>query len=260
MGVGDIYKSEGYHLAWSDEFNKAGAPDPANWKYEQGFVRNEELQWYQQENAFCENGMLVIEARKEHKPNPVYDANSNQWRKKRPFIEYTSSCLITEGLKSWQYGRFEMRGKINISNGLWPAFWTLGEQGEWPANGEIDIMEYYKGKVLANIASMGSNWKPKWFSTNKSITELGGPAWADQFHIWRMDWDANTISLFIDNVLVNRVAQDELKNENGSKIDPFKQKHYILFDLAMGGMNGGELGDTKFPNRMEIDYVRVYQK
>jgi len=258
--VKDIYKAEGYHLAWADEFDQDGRPDPASWKYEQGFVRNNELQWYQLENAFCADGLLIIEARKEEKPNPGYLAGSRDWRKKRKNIDYTSACLITEGLQSFQYGRFEMRGRINVSSGLWPAFWTLGVKGGWPANGEIDIMEYYENKVLANIASMGPAGKPKWFSNTQSITSLGGPQWADQFHVWRMDWDAESISLFIDHILINKVALDKLQNEDGSKINPFQQKHYILLDLAMGGMNGGELGDTKFPNRMEVDYVRVYQK
>jgi beta-glucanase (GH16 family) len=103
------YSSEGYKLVWSDEFEKDGTPNPANWDYEKGFVRNEELQWYQPENAFCKDGKLIIEARKEEKPNPLYVEGSNDWRKKSKNIEYTSACLITKGLQSWQYGRFEMR-------------------------------------------------------------------------------------------------------------------------------------------------------
>lgn len=256
----DKYSSEGYKLVWSDEFNKDGAPDPANWDYEKGFVRNMELQWYQPENAFCKDGKLIIEARKELKPNPLYVEGSNDWRKKPKNITYTSACIITKGLQSWQYGRFEMRGKINISDGLWPAFWTLGLKGRWPANGEIDIMEYYQGNLLANIASLGADKKPKWFSHTKSITELGGKKWAAAFHIWRMDWDSETISLFVDGILLNKTPLSDLKNDDGSDFHPFKQEHYILFDLAMGGMNGGSLNDTKFPNRMEVDYVRVYQK
>ncbi|KQR71382.1 family 16 glycosylhydrolase [Pedobacter sp. Leaf176] len=254
------YSKEGYNLVWSDEFEKDGIPDAKNWTYEKGFVRNEELQWYQPENAFCRNGLLVIEARKEMKPNPLYEEGSNNWRKKPKNIEYTSACLITKGLQSFQYGRFEMRGRINISSGLWPAFWTLGENGRWPGNGEIDIMEYYRGKILANIASLGANNKPKWFSNTKSTEELGGTKWASKFHIWRMDWDSEAISLYVDDVLLNKTSLDKLKNEDGSSVNPFRQKHYILLNLAMGGLNGGELNDTKFPNRMEVDYVRVYQK
>lgn len=254
------YSAEGYKLIWHDEFDKAGPPDPENWNYEHGFVRNEELQWYQKENAFCADGMLILEARKERKANPLFVAGSKDWRKSRENIEYTSACLITRNLREFQYGRFEMRGRINISAGLWPAFWTLGVKGNWPANGEIDIMEYYKGNLLANIASAGEGGKPKWFSNTRSVDSLGAEKWASRFHVWRMDWDENSISLFVDGMLLNKTMLSQLTNAGGSSFHPFKQKHYILFDLAMGGMNGGELGDTKFPNRMEIDYVRVYQK
>ncbi len=258
--VSTQYAAEGYQLVWNDEFEKDGIPNPANWTYEKGFVRNEELQWYQAENAFCKAGKLIIEARKEKKPNPLYVAGSKDWRKKPQNIEYTSACIITKDLQSWQYGRFEMKAKIDISAGLWPAFWTLGLKGRWPANGEIDVMEYYRGKILANIASMGKNDKPKWFSNTKSTDSLGGKKWASEFHTWRMDWDETAISLFVDDVLMNKTLLSQLENEKGTTFHPFKQKHYILFDLALGGMNGGELGDTRFPNRMEVEYVRVYQK
>ncbi|MFD2581051.1 family 16 glycosylhydrolase [Pedobacter vanadiisoli] len=258
--IANQYASEGYKLVWHDEFEKDGIPNPANWTYEKGFVRNEELQWYQAENAFCKDGKLIIEARKEQKPNPLYVAGSNDWRKKPQNIAYTSACIITKDLQSWQYGRFEMSARIDISAGLWPAFWTLGLNGRWPANGEIDIMEYYRGKLLANIASMGKNGKPKWFSNTKSTDSLGGKKWASQFHTWRMDWDEEAISLFVDDVLLNKTLLSQLENEDGTTFHPFKQKHYILFDLALGGMNGGDLKDTRFPNRMEVEYVRVYQK
>lgn len=250
------YSTEGYQLVWGDEFSEDGIPNPKNWTYEKGFVRNEELQWYQSENTFCKNGLLVIEARKEQRPNPNYVEGSRDWRKSRKNIEYTSASLITQGLHSWQYGRFEMRGKINISAGLWPAFWTLGEKGRWPANGEIDIMEYYKGKLLTNIARMGNDRKPKWFSTTKAVNG----EWAKQFHVWRMDWDNEHISLYVDNELYLTVGLSELQNEDQQRLNPFMQKHYILFDLALGGLNGGDVTRTTFPSRLEVDYVRVYQK
>ncbi|RYD69347.1 MAG: glycoside hydrolase family 16 protein, partial [Sphingobacteriales bacterium] len=78
--------------------------------------------------------------------------------------------------------------------------------------------------------------------------------------VWRMDWDSEAISLYVDDLLLNKTPLNQLENEDGSGVNPFRQRHYILFDLAMGGLNGGDLNDTKFPNRMEIDYVRVYQK
>jgi len=115
-------RATGYELVWADEFDKTGRPDPNNWTYEQGFVRNRELQWYQPENARCKDGLLIIEARRERKPNPHYDPAADSWRRSRRHAEYTSACLITRGLHSWTYGRFEMRARIDTRAGMWPAF------------------------------------------------------------------------------------------------------------------------------------------
>lgn len=255
------YQEEGYYLVWSDEFNTAGKVNPYNWQFEHGFARNEETQWYQEENAWCENGLLIIEARKEKKKNPHYAPESSHWGRKREFIEYTSSSLNTSGNKGWLYGRFEMRAKINVSDGLWPAFWTLGVDKEWPSNGEIDIMEYYNGKILANIACGTSRrWNAEWYGKTRSIDELGGKAWADEFHVWRMDWTADYIALYVDDDLMIKEPLSKLYNKDGSGFNPFRQPHYILVNLAMEGINGGKLNDTTFPNRYEIDYIRVYQK
>nr|WP_294875735.1 glycoside hydrolase family 16 protein [uncultured Pedobacter sp.] len=256
-----IYTKEGYKLVWADEFNNNGKPDSTSWKYEQGFVRNEEAQWYQADNAWCENGLLVIEGRKETIPNPGFKKESGDWRINRENAEYTSSSIKTAGKHSWQYGRFVMRGKIDVSSGLWPAWWTLGVSGEWPSNGEIDMMEYYRGKLLANIAvGTSKKYQAEWHSNTKSIIELGGPEWVSKFHIWRMDWTEKDIALYIDDQLLIKVDMDSLYNKDGSNTHPFKQPHYMLLNLAMGGTNGGELANTKFPNRFEVDYVRVYQK
>jgi beta-glucanase (GH16 family) len=258
--IANKYKDDGYKLVWSDEFNKNGQPDSTNWNYEHGFVRNEELQWYQPENAECKNGLLIIEARKEEKPNPRYTEGSNDWRRKRPTIQYTSSCIITRGKQSWQYGRFELRARIGISKGMWPAWWTLGVDKRWPANGEIDIMEYYRGKLLANIACLGKDRRPEWFSNTFSTDSLGGTAWADKFHIWRMDWTEDFIALYIDDQLLNKVSLDLLVNKDDSGFNPFRQPHYMLFNLAIGGQNGGDPSGTSFPQKFEVDYVRIYQK
>ncbi len=153
-----------------------------------------------------------------------------------------------------------MRGRITINPGLWPAWWTLGVSGEWPANGEIDIMEYYRDKLLANIAYLGLDKKAEWFSNTFSIDSLGGGDWASKFHIWRMDWDETSITLFIDNQLLNRVETAKLVNKDNSGFNPFHQRHYMLLNLALGGTNGGDLNSTDFPQRFEVDYVRVYQK
>lgn len=254
-------KGNDYKLVWADEFNVNGAPDTSKWSYENGFVRNTELQWYQTDNAICENGMLVIEARRENRLNSLYEEGSADRKKSRKNILYTSSSLNTRKKFSWQYGRFEMRGRIDISKGMWPAWWTLGDTKRWPANGEIDIMEYYRGSLLANIACLNSNgYSAKWFGKKYPTDSLGGAAWASKFHTWRMDWTDSEISLFVDDQLLNRVDVDSLFNRDGSGFNPFRQPHYMLLNLAMGGTNGGDPSQTRFPNRFEIDYVRVYQK
>jgi beta-glucanase (GH16 family) len=249
-----------YQLVWSDEFEKDGRPDSTKWGYEHGFVRNEEAQWYQPENARCKNGMLVIEAKREQKPNPVYVPGSNNWAKKRRVINYTSSCLVTAGKKTWLYGRFEIKARIDISQGMWPAWWTLGVEKPWPANGEIDIMEYYKGKLLANIACLGKDGNPEWFSNRFPVDSMGGAGWSSRFHIWKMDWTPAYIALYVDEQLLNKVALDSLENKDGTGFNAFKQPHYMLLNLAVGGMNGGDPGRTSFPRKFEVDYVRVYQE
>lgn len=251
---------KGYHLVWSDEFNRDGRPDSTKWTFEKGFVRNHELQWYQPENAFCEDGQLVIEARKTDLPNPGYLPESKDWRAQKKSIGYTSSCLLTRGIASWQYGIFEMRARIDIRNGLWPAWWTLGISKPWPANGEIDIMEFYRGMLLANVATKGENGKTKWFDPRYKVDSMGGQQWASRFHVWKMDWNEHHIAIYVDNLLLNKVSLEELTLHDGSGFNPFKQPHYMLLDLAIGGDNGGDPSATEFPNRFEVDYVRVYQK
>jgi beta-glucanase (GH16 family) len=251
----------GYRLIWSDEFNKDGQPDPNNWTYERGFVRNQELQWYQPDNARCQNGLLIIEGRRQRKQNPRYSADSRDWRRSREYAEYTSSSLTTRRLHSWMFGRFEMRGRIDTRPGLWPAFWTLGVEGPWPGNGEIDIMEYYRGILLANAAwAAERRWAAKWDDSKKPITEFNDPNWSEKFHIWRMDWDADSIKLYVDDILLNQVNLKETINKNGDGKNPFHQPHYIILNLAIGGTSGGDPSDTKFPAKFEVDYVRIYQK
>jgi beta-glucanase (GH16 family) len=245
-----------YKLAWADEFNNEGPPDSTNWRFEKGFVRNHETQWYQAQNAFCHNGLLVIEARKEHLPNPGYKAGSTNWKASREFIDYTSASMNTEKQHSWLYGRFVMRAKIDVDAGLWPAFWTLGMGKQWPSNGEIDIMEYYRNKLLANIAcGTDKPYHAKWYSNAKPLDTFKA-GWSKEFHIWRMDWDSEAISLYVDDLLLNRVALKDLVNRDGSNYNPFTQPQYILLNLAIGG----DPSATTFPRRFEVDYVRVYQK
>jgi len=96
----------GYTLNWSDEFNTNGKPDSKNWGYETGFLRNEEAQWYQMNNAGCLDGALQIIGKREHFINPTYNSSSSDWRLNRHYVEYTSASLNTSGLHSWLYGTF----------------------------------------------------------------------------------------------------------------------------------------------------------
>nr|WP_317196599.1 BNR-4 repeat-containing protein [Hymenobacter negativus] len=260
-GDGAAPSYEGWKLMWADEFNTPGAPDPKSWKFETGFARNHELQWYQPDNARVEGGNLVIEARQETRPNPTYKAGSTDWRTSRPTIDYTSASLNTSGLRQWQYGRFEMRARIDARSGLWPAFWTLGVSKPWPSNGEIDIMEYYKGNILANVASgTAKPYSAKWHSETKPVASFADPAWSQKFHIWRMDWNEKAIRLYVDDLLLNETLLASTVNQDGSNFNPMMQPHYVLLNLALGGDNGGPLTGTTFPSRYEIDYVRVYQR
>jgi beta-glucanase (GH16 family) len=246
---------------WADEFNVDGPPDSKNWDFEQGFMRNDELQWYQRTNARCRNGMLIIEARRERIKNPRHDPNRSDWRRSRSHADYSSASINTRGRHRWLYGRFVMRARIDTRPGLWPAFWTLGEARRWPGCGEVDIMEYYNGKLLANAAWLGSRrGRPQWDSFDQPITEFGDANWATKFHDWQMDWDRDRIRLLVDNELLNEIDVAAAVNNDGERAHPFREPHYILLNLAVGGTRGGNPARTEFPARFEVDYVRVYQR
>jgi len=253
-------KDESWQLVWSDEFNQDGKPESKNWKYETGFVRHKEAQWYQPQNAWCEDGLLVIEARKESVRNSNFVTGSKDWKESRSHATHTSASLRTEGLRSWKFGRFEMRGKIDIRSGMWPTFWTMGVNGEWPSCGEVDIMEFYQRHLLANVAwATEARWVPHWDSVKKAIKDFDDPDWSNKFHIWRMDWGESSINIYLDGKLVNHTDLNRTLNGRQPPKNPFHQPHFILLNLAIGGANGGDHKLTRFPARFEIDYVRVYQ-
>jgi len=250
----------GWRLVWSDEFSIDGAPDATSWRYENGFVRNQELQWYQPGNASVRDGLLVIEARREQVANPRFNAGSSDWKQNRQFAQYTSTSMTTSGRHAFMYGRFETRARIPTPAGSWPAFWVLGSGTGWPQSGEVDIMEYYNSRVLANVcvpmAASGGNCL--WSSTFQTLAQLGA-GWANDFHVWAMEWDAQKIDLFLDDKLVNHFV---VPGAVGAGItNPYTTRSmYILLNLAIGGTAGGDPGGTAFPIRYEVDYVRVYQR
>lgn len=261
---------DGYVLAWHDEFDNDGLPSK-EWSFEQGFVRNNELQWYQDKNATVADGCLVIEGRKEKVANPNYVEGSEDWKLQRKYAEYTSSSLTTQNSFAFHFGRMEVRAKIPTAKGSWPAIWLLGDKWEWPNNGEIDILEYYikngRPSILAN-ACWGDKgqWQAVW---NESVTPFShftakDKDWSKKFHLWRMDWDENYMSIYVDDELLNKIDLKTTYNKgyDNNYENPFvsnEMKHYILLNLALGG-NGGNPDVSAFPLKYQVDYVRVYQK
>ena len=252
-----------YELVWSDEFDVDGKPDSRNWSYETGFVRNHELQYYQPSNAMVKGGLLVIEGRRENVKNQAYQPGSGDWRKNREYAEYSSASINTRGKREFLYGIFEVRARIDPAKGMWPAIWTLGVSGDWPANGEIDIMEYYRinGEplILANAAWLHPKGGVMWDEAKIPFADFQAkdPEWAQKFHIWKMDWTEDYSRIYLDGELLNEIDLKQAKNPDG--YHPFRQPHYILLNLALGS-NGGDPSDTEFPRKYEVDYVRVYQR
>lgn len=254
----------GYVLIWQDEFDQDGNVDSTKWSFERGFVRNQELQWYQEQNAWVENGNLVITGKRETIANPNYELGNQDWRKSRKQAEYTSSSINTRGKFDFQYGIVEVRAKIDTALGMWPAIWTLGIKNPWPANGEIDIMEYYRVKnvptILANAAwADEGQYKAKWDEAKIPFDVFlkNDPDWPSKFHLWRMEWTEQYIRLYLDNELLNEIDLTETLNPDG--FNPFRHPHYLLLNLAIGG-NGGDPSGSVFPAEYLVDYVRVYQK
>ncbi|MBV9949547.1 MAG: family 16 glycosylhydrolase [Myxococcales bacterium] len=244
-----------WKLVWSDEFDEDGAPDPANWGYEKGFVRNQELQWYQPDNATVSGGLLTIAAQRQTVTNPNFVSGSSDWKKSRQTAQYTSTSMTTSGKRSFQYGRFEACAQIDTRAGSWPAFWSLGNGRSWPSSGEVDIMEYYASGVRANVCKpSGSNcdWTG---SVSQSLSSLGS-GWSNAFHLWAMEWDATSINLSLDDKLVYgfSIANAGATSTSAYTGNPF----YILVNQAIGA-NGGDPSNTTFPIVYKVDYVRVYQ-
>lgn len=246
-----------FNLVWSDEFNTEGLPDSTKWRYESGFVRNEENQWYQKENAVCSNGNLIITGKKERRNNPNFIAGSTDWKTNRAFIDYTSASIVMKKEHSFKYGKMEVRAKIVAQTGLWPAIWTLGTSGEWPSNGEVDVMEYYDNKILANFAYANvKRYQAIWDGASKPMSAFD-PNWANSYHIWTLDWTENKMEILLDGISMNTIDMKTSINKSDGK-NPFQQAHYLLLNLALGGKNGGSLTNTTFPSQYLVDYVRIY--
>ena len=254
-------------MVWHDEFDSPDGLDWTKWQSEYGFVRNEELQWYQPQNAYVHDGLLVLEGRLDSIPNPRFREGSRDWRTNRPYAAYSSGSINTRGKYSYLYGRLEVRARLPHVIGSWPAIWTLGDDMEWPSNGELDLMEYYqvdgRPTILANAAwGNDRRYSAVWNSKRIPYSHFSerDPYWHAKFHTWVMDWDKDHIRMYLDGELLNEIDLSTTINGTvGHHRNPFHQPQYILLDHAIGG-NGGKPEADAFPMRYEVDYVRVYQK
>lgn len=261
-------KYPGYKLAFAEEFDQDGKVNTDRWNFETGMRRNHEDQVYTTDNAIVANGMLVIEARKEKVKNPDYKRYSSDWNKKNQYGEYSSSSIILKDPYKYHYGVYEVRAKIPVGTGYWPAIWGCGDKYEWPYNGELDIMEYYGDAIHANLAwGTNTRWNAAWSSKAPRMSEFEGD-FADRFHIWRTEWDHNSLRIYLDDRLINETDLDRTVNPNPKQswynvdnYNPYRDpdnKFGVWLNLALGGDNGGSLTNTKFPAQYLVDYVRVY--
>jgi beta-glucanase (GH16 family) len=237
-------------LVWADEFDKPGLPDSTKWGYDVGGNGwgNNELEYYtdkRTENARIENGKLVIEARKE-----AYKGSN-----------YTSARLLTKGIAEWKYGRIEAMAKLPKGVGTWPAVWMLGKNipsAGWPRCGELDIMEHVgfdEGVVHGTIHCEAYNHNK---GTQKG-DQISVKNVTNDFHLYAIEWTASQIDFFVDDQKYYSVQKSVLGSTEAQW--PFDQPFFLILNVAVGGGWGGQKGvdESIWPQRMEVDYVRVYQ-
>ncbi|MCR5889133.1 glycoside hydrolase family 16 protein [Hymenobacter sp. J193] len=241
-------------LAWQDEFDQNGLPNPAKWGYDEGGSGwgNKELQYYtkaRSENARVENGNLVIEARREQL---------------NPGNAYTSARLVSLGGPgkggSQAYGRFEIRAQLPGGRGTWPAIWMLPDNWQygnksWPDNGEIDIMEYVG--YDPGVVHASTHCNKYYFRTNNQKTAtIQVPDATSAFHVYAVEWTPESITAFMDG----KAYFTSTNERTGWEAWPWDHPFHLLLNVAVGGEWGGAKGidETAFPQRMLVDYVRIY--
>ncbi|WP_036788253.1 glycoside hydrolase family 16 protein [uncultured Polaribacter sp.] len=238
-------------LVFVDNFEVDGALDSAKWAYDTGTGDNgwgnNELQYYSDrlENVEVKDGMLHITALQES-----YMGSG-----------YTSGKVLTRGLFETKYGRFEARIKLPWGQGLWPAFWLLGDDAEgtviWPKIGEIDIMEYVGQEPTIAHGSIHGPGYSAGEAVTKSYT-LENSRFDTDFHVFGIEWGPNYINYYIDDVLYNQITPSDLPE--GTKWVFNDNQFYLILNMAVGGsFVGSPNAETEFPQKMVVDYVKVYQ-
>jgi len=246
-----IPEPPGWSLVWHDEFDGKKI-DLTKWEHEVNARGggNNELQYYtaRSENSYVKNGVLVIEAIKE-----TFTGSEGT-------REYTSARLRTKNKGDWTYGRFEIRAKLPFGQGIWPAIWMLptdNEYGGWAASGEIDIMELlgHEPNKVHGTLHYGGRW-PENKHTGKSYTLAQGN-FSQDYHVFTLEWKEGEFRWYVDDV--HYLTLTEWFSDNGEFPAPFDKRFHLLLNVAVGGnwpRNPDET--TVFPQRMEVDYVRVF--
>ena len=287
----ETYSTDGWKLAWSEEFNGTGAPDRAVWHPEVGFIRNHEPQYYtdmREENCTQKDGALVITARKETWPNADYLKQKSGWKYGIKEAKYTSADIVSK--RSFLYGRIEVRAQMPGGHGAWPAIWTLGDclrkpkddpdYWNWPCCGEIDIVEIWGNnpcRVAACLHTSDKGWKQK-ANEHHKVTGGGdrrfdkpGEEPYNGFHTYTLDWYEDKLVMFYDGKRYGGANLSRSDWPDGT--NPFRKPHFLLLNLALGGYGnkvvdedwtdpktGKVVPAAKFPMEMKIDYVRYYTK
>ncbi|MFR9722281.1 family 16 glycosylhydrolase [Streptomyces sp. MS19] len=249
-------------LVWSDEFEGAAGsiPDQTKWSADPGNGRNNELQIYtDNRNTLLDgNGNLVIESRREETPGSSCPADPLSGS---TTCQYTSGRINTYSKFDFTYGRVEARIQTATTRGMWPAFWMLGsdfydEGRPWPYTGEIDIMEHIGSEPNTVHSTLHA---PAYNGGNGygSSYELPTPAGAG-FHVYAVEWDSQGMVFTVDDQVIHTVDREELETTVGPWV--FDHDFFIILNTAVGGdWPGPPDGSTVFPQRMLVDYVRVYQ-
>lgn len=251
-------------LVFSDEFTQGERPDAAKWRYEKGFVRNREPQYYfdATENVGIRDGALYLTARQLKQPmaNPAYDPTAQGWMRQWPEAHFTSGSIDTKGRFAFQYGKVEVRAKLPVGKGLWPAIWTMGVKGRHPDCGEIDVMEWVQeqfSSIWSTVHFKGRELVP----ANQRYSLYTAPEVTDgQWHLFGMVWTAETITFTFDDQPFFTFQVDVANRPDGT--NPFRQPHYLKLNLALGSEAnwGGPLDESLLPAAFVIDYVRIWQE
>lgn len=261
----------GWKLVWSDEFNYTGHPDPNKWGYEEGYIRHFELQYYtvnRLENARVDGEHLIIELRKETPAGFLPTSLNDEWHR------YTSASVNTRNTASWRYGRFEIMAKMPQGKGTWPALWFLspirlpvipgpsprrlpnGREVEGPRHGpdfgesdhgEIDLMESWGSRPNHTAVHIWGT-KGRTPSVEVPVDDM-----YNKFHLYALEWYPDHMDFFLD--------QKKILTFTKPKVGwSFDGPMYLIMNIASGGPDEPPPDDSKLPQDMVVDYVRVYQQ